>query len=385
MLKPANVFLARVEDEEVVKILDFGIAKEMNGPPAEVTHTDVLMGSPQYMSPEQARGARDIDHRADLWSFGAILFRAVAGVPAFEGSTAVDVIVRICAGPPPLPSRVLPGLPPEVDDFFRKALDRDPARRFADAREMADAFAALARRGGDVPFETAPSPRPAEEPRDAVRTQVTVRLPYAPTPPHLISTLPPPRLVSTLPPPRLASTLPPRVISTLPPPPAGGEEDIDAFVDRAFSALVALEAPDVPVRLDEAASSVVPPTPRSPQADPPARGGPPESTVPVLRRLGVVRRRGGAAVAVESGVHPDPDARSGARWLVTQPPAASGALRRGAVAVLIDQGFTALRRGETDTARRAWQEALGLDPHNRMLALNLRRLDAMGRRGGGGE
>ena len=149
-LKPANVFLATLDDEEIVKVLDFGIAKQQGPGVADMTHNDVLMGSPQYMSPEQARGARDIDHRADLWSFGAILFRAVTGTPAFEGASAVDVIVRICAGPPPLPSRVSPRFAPELDAFFARALDRDPARRFGSAREMADTFAALSRSVADV-------------------------------------------------------------------------------------------------------------------------------------------------------------------------------------------------------------------------------------------
>ena len=179
-LKPANVFLATLDDEEIVKVLDFGIAKQQGPGVADMTHNDVLMGSPQYMSPEQARGARDIDHRADLWSFGAILFRAVTGTPAFEGASAVDVIVRICAGPPPLPSRVSPRFAPELDAFFARALDRDPARRFGSAREMAVAFAALSRSVADVMEDdeaVAPEELPETQPLGGTRDDVTTAPP----------------------------------------------------------------------------------------------------------------------------------------------------------------------------------------------------------------
>jgi eukaryotic-like serine/threonine-protein kinase len=87
-LKPRNVFLARVDDNEVVKVLDFGIVKSAEpARPGEATKTGVIMGSPKYMSPEQVRSAKGVDHRSDLWSLGLILFRAVTGRSAFEGET----------------------------------------------------------------------------------------------------------------------------------------------------------------------------------------------------------------------------------------------------------------------------------------------------------
>ncbi|APR77678.1 serine/threonine protein kinase [Minicystis rosea] len=417
-LKPANIFLAHDDDDEVVKLLDFGIAKEMGRAIGDVTHTDVLIGSPQYMSPEQARGARDVDPRADLWSFGAILFRAITGSPAFEGSTAVDVIVRICAGAPPLPSQVLPGLPVELDAFFRRALDREPGRRFASAREMADVFAALVGQR-DPSVAIGSGPRKVDISREMAPTQVTARI-ARPSGAQRSESAPP-------------------------------AEDIGAFVDRAFDAMVAFEpslgdaalmtmrprAPSSP-GLDEPTSSpslgdaaLMTTRPRSPsspgfderaviatgpragsdpglderasmdgrtQYEPVASGSiappraplestdelrAPESTVPVLRRLSVRPRRASAAapaLAVDLRTRPDSEAPSGARWMVTPAPLPSGSLHRGAVAMLIDEGFTALRRGEIDVARRAWEEALSLDPTNRMLALNLRRLDTLGRR-----
>ncbi len=96
-LKPNNVFLARVDDEEVVKLLDFGVAKlQWNGaldPHNESTQQGLLLGSPCYMSPEQARGHKNIDHRSDLWSLAVILFRSLTGVRPFDANTIADLII----------------------------------------------------------------------------------------------------------------------------------------------------------------------------------------------------------------------------------------------------------------------------------------------------
>ncbi len=102
-LKPANVFLVREEDAEVVKVLDFGVAKMTGlGEASESTQTGVVVGSVHYMSPEQARGARDIDHRSDLWAIGVIAYRAVTGRLPFPGAQIGDVIVKFA------PSRCRP-------------------------------------------------------------------------------------------------------------------------------------------------------------------------------------------------------------------------------------------------------------------------------------
>ena len=150
-LKPANIFLARSDEDEIVKILDFGIAKatakeEGNEP----TKTGVLMGSPNYMSPEQARGSKSIDHRSDLWSLGVILFRAITGEMAFTGDSEVDIILKICVGPLPVPSQVAPDLTPEIDAYFERALAREPAERFQSAREMATELNDLVTRMGPL-------------------------------------------------------------------------------------------------------------------------------------------------------------------------------------------------------------------------------------------
>jgi serine/threonine protein kinase len=86
-LKPDNIFLERNEDEETVKVLDFGIAKELApgfDPDSGATRTGTLIGSPHYMSPEQAEGSSDLDHRTDIWSLGVVAFECLVGKRPFE-------------------------------------------------------------------------------------------------------------------------------------------------------------------------------------------------------------------------------------------------------------------------------------------------------------
>lgn len=138
-LKPANLFLVRVEEEqeEIVKVLDFGIVKE-TGPRLtdEVTRTGELLGSPHYMSPEQVRGEKDVDQRSDLWSLAVILFYAVTGELPFQGDQLGAVIANILVAPLPSASRLAPDLPPTIDAFFARALARDRAQRFQSIGEM---------------------------------------------------------------------------------------------------------------------------------------------------------------------------------------------------------------------------------------------------------
>jgi serine/threonine-protein kinase len=161
-LKPGNIFLVRSDDDdELVKLLDFGIAKDTDSAAEGRTKTGDFMGSPHYMSPEQIHDSSSIDARSDLWSLGVILFRAITGVLPFPGEQVGAVIGGVLTAPIPAPSNYLRGLPEGIDAFFQKALSRDRAARFQSAREMADAFAALVgapalsgagRRGSSAPW-----------------------------------------------------------------------------------------------------------------------------------------------------------------------------------------------------------------------------------------
>jgi serine/threonine-protein kinase len=141
-IKPANVFLARDGDEEIVKVLDFGIAKVTHGGGGNMTATGEMMGTPSYMSPEHIRASKHVDHRADLWSVSVIAFRALTGQLPFTGPI-LDVVDHILTGSAPIPSGIAPDLSPAVDAFFARALARDIDHRFQSARELAAALAKL--------------------------------------------------------------------------------------------------------------------------------------------------------------------------------------------------------------------------------------------------
>ncbi len=154
-LKPANIFLSRTDDgEELVKILDFGIARA--GAAGDSTLTGELLGSPPYMSPEQARGLKSLDQRTDQWSLGVVLFRLLAGQLPFQGDQAGDVIVKICTEEAPLFSSVAPGLSRGLDAFFQRVFRRDPEQRFASIGELVDAFLEAATPGA-APRPSSPS------------------------------------------------------------------------------------------------------------------------------------------------------------------------------------------------------------------------------------
>ncbi|APR79886.1 Adenylate cyclase [Minicystis rosea] len=223
-LKPANLYLAREDDgdEEIVKILDFGIAKDTAGPTiGEATRTGELMGSPHYMSPEQVRGARDIDHRSDLWSLSVIMFRALTGRMPFNGDNVGVVIAQILADPIPVATRIAPDLPPALDAFFTRGFARDREQRFQSAREMAEALAALAagsRADAGMPIERAApaSQYPLETVNGTVAPSARIESLSAPTEsvPMLTDAPTPPPASSAF-----GGTGGP-VIHTAPPPPA---------------------------------------------------------------------------------------------------------------------------------------------------------------------
>jgi serine/threonine-protein kinase len=137
-LKPGNIFLARDDDREIVKVLDFGIAK-VQGPERDgITLTGQVLGTPTYMSPEQARGIREVDHRTDLWALGVIAFRCLTGKLPFDGPLG-DLMMKIMHEPLPVPSRIA-AVPAGFDAWWARAANRDPERRFQSAKELAEAL-----------------------------------------------------------------------------------------------------------------------------------------------------------------------------------------------------------------------------------------------------
>jgi serine/threonine-protein kinase len=146
-LKPENVFLVWDDDEgmDVAKVVDFGIAKftDASMGSSSSTRTGSVLGTPYYMSPEQARGLRNVDYRSDLWSVAVIAYRCIVGALPFEGEAVGDLLVKLCTAPIPVPSQIAPDVPPGFDAWLAKALSREPAQRFSSAAQLAESLAAV--------------------------------------------------------------------------------------------------------------------------------------------------------------------------------------------------------------------------------------------------
>ncbi len=140
-LKPDNIFLVRDDDREIAKVLDFGIAKSAsNALEGSNTKTGAMLGTPYYMSPEQAQGIKTVDYRSDLWSLAVIVYQCVTGVLPFESEALGDLLMKIIVQPIPLPSSVAPDLPQGFDSWWVRASARDPAGRFQGAKEFAESL-----------------------------------------------------------------------------------------------------------------------------------------------------------------------------------------------------------------------------------------------------
>ncbi|WP_437565157.1 serine/threonine-protein kinase [Sorangium sp. So ce542] len=142
-IKPANLFVSSQDEEERIKLLDLGIVKELGRP--GISTSGKLLGTLWYMSPEQLDGRSLLDHRTDLWSLGLVMYRALCGKLPFQGRTLGEHLMLLSMGRVPRISEVAPGLPVELDGFFERALERDPALRFQTVEELARTFAALAK------------------------------------------------------------------------------------------------------------------------------------------------------------------------------------------------------------------------------------------------
>ena len=166
-LKPANLFLtARRDGAPLIKLLDFGISKNLAHPPRSVdlslTGEGETVGSPLYMSPEQARAARHIDERADIWSLGVILHELLTGTSAFAGETVSELLGEVLYAQPRPIRQHAPDVPPELISVVLRCLQKERDARYATVEELAKALApfrsekALAPFSRDVPRLGAP-------------------------------------------------------------------------------------------------------------------------------------------------------------------------------------------------------------------------------------
>ncbi|AUX34667.1 MULTISPECIES: serine/threonine-protein kinase [Sorangium] len=169
-LKPSNIFLHREPGAEgwVVKVLDFGVAKDLSASDGLHTMPGGAVGSPLYMSPEQVRADRDIDHRSDIWSLGIVLFEMLTGERPFRGD-ATAVFAAILTGEIPSLARTLWRADRRLVDIVARCMRRDREERFGTAAEIAERLGAIATtRGalsavpGNAREETAPPEAPAQ-------------------------------------------------------------------------------------------------------------------------------------------------------------------------------------------------------------------------------
>jgi eukaryotic-like serine/threonine-protein kinase len=141
-VKPANIWLE--EGSGRVKILDFGLARTAHEE-ARLTREGTILGTPAFMAPEQAVGGRDIDHRCDLYSLGAVLYRMVAGRPPFAGRSEAEILTALVQDDPTPPRRLDPDVPEGLDGLILRLLAKDPAARPPTARAVVEEIRALER------------------------------------------------------------------------------------------------------------------------------------------------------------------------------------------------------------------------------------------------
>ena len=155
-LKPDNIYIVSDPDVpggERAKILDFGIAKlrDKEGFSSFDTQEGTVMGAPTYMAPEQCAGAERVDHRADLYALGCILFEMLCGQPPFEGKTYGVLLAQQVRELPPVPSSIESSIKPPVDEVILKLLEKDPKDRFSDAFVLLTRFHELSGMSAPVP------------------------------------------------------------------------------------------------------------------------------------------------------------------------------------------------------------------------------------------
>ncbi len=146
-LKPENIMVLEAEDGTLtVKVLDFGLSKLVDRPlgASLVTQIGRVMGTPLYMAPEQA-GGEEVDHRSDLYAVGLVLYELLTGRPPFQGTSITELLIKQATEPPPSIFDTNPklGVPQDLEDVIRKALEKLRENRFQSARDMMTALAAV--------------------------------------------------------------------------------------------------------------------------------------------------------------------------------------------------------------------------------------------------
>jgi serine/threonine-protein kinase len=181
-VKPENVYLVRRSDADYVKVVDFGVSKAVHtreeGPEWQrLTRTGMVLGTPLYMSPEQARGGEDIDARADIWAVGVLLYECLTGEVPFRAHNYLGVISQVLTEEAAPPSRLRPelGIPVGVESVVMRALEKDRARRYQKMGEFERDLERLIAGDHNVGLpEPAAPPGPVPRPRTGQRWHLGV-------------------------------------------------------------------------------------------------------------------------------------------------------------------------------------------------------------------
>jgi serine/threonine protein kinase len=154
-MKPENVFLTGDLEQPIAKVIDFGISKVGDAPGTALTKTGMIMGTPSYMAPEQARGER-VDHRADIYAVGAILYCALTGQRPFDRDDPTATLTAVLTQDPPRPRSIAPSIPAQLELILQRAMAKDPRDR---QQSMEELYAELAPFDpGETDLSLAPSP-----------------------------------------------------------------------------------------------------------------------------------------------------------------------------------------------------------------------------------
>jgi serine/threonine protein kinase len=152
-LKPGNIFLHRTDGgETIVKLMDFGVSKFLDGTGEAQTASGILLGTPEYMAPEQLEGAHKIGPTADIWAMGAILYRAITGHQVFSGPSLAAVIKSMALDEVKPMAELVEGVPPELQAVIHRCLERSVPDRYQSCEELSEALAPFE----DVQLEVIP-------------------------------------------------------------------------------------------------------------------------------------------------------------------------------------------------------------------------------------
>lgn len=176
-LKPENIFLIdRQDQKDIVKILDFGISKIKGAGASHLTQTGMVIGTPHYMAPEQARGDKNLDYKVDIYAMGCIAYEMLTGKLPYTGDSPTAILMKVLIEPAPPPESINPSLPPGVCSAIKKAMAKNPEERFNSCFEFVEAIKAGAQIDGQI-FTTSTFVPPVQAGTGAIQSPYPITSP----------------------------------------------------------------------------------------------------------------------------------------------------------------------------------------------------------------